>query len=163
MKFYNFIENLKSLYPETIIFVKCGAFFNVIGKDAIMAEDIFELKRTCFAKGICKCGIPVQYWQTNSEKIKNKIEEKGNSVIIINEVEDGRYEYNNKRYDIIYEYKGKYKEKSQESCEFCKRNTYKIVTNKNTIKKDDIDEIKICIEKILNVVSNLEKSVDKIE
>lgn len=68
MKFYDFVQYLKRLYPKTIIFVKCGAFFNVIGKDAIIVEEIFNLKRTCFSKGICKCGIPVQYWQTNSEK-----------------------------------------------------------------------------------------------
>lgn len=58
MKFYKFVEELRKLHPNKIIMIKVGAFFNSIGKDAIVLEHKLGLKRTCFAKGICKTGIP---------------------------------------------------------------------------------------------------------
>ena len=70
MNFYEFAEILKKQNPNKIVFIKTGAFFNCIGKDAIIAEKQLGLKRTCFAKGICKCGMPVQYWRKHIEKIK---------------------------------------------------------------------------------------------
>ena len=54
MNFYEFAEILKKQNPNKIVFIKTGAFFNCIGKDAIIAEKQLGLKRTCFAKGICK-------------------------------------------------------------------------------------------------------------
>ena len=69
MNFYEFAEILKRQNPKKIVFIKTGAFFNCIGRDAIIAEKYLGLKRTCFAKGICKCGMPVQYWRMHIEKI----------------------------------------------------------------------------------------------
>ena len=44
MKFYEFIESLQSLNPNKIIMIKTGAFFNSIGRDAIILEKILGLK-----------------------------------------------------------------------------------------------------------------------
>ena len=38
MKFYEFIESLQRLNPNKIIMIKTGAFFNSIGRDAIILE-----------------------------------------------------------------------------------------------------------------------------
>ncbi len=59
MKFYEFIENLRKLNPDKMIMIKTGAFFNSVGRDAIILEHILGLKRTCFAKGVCKVGVSV--------------------------------------------------------------------------------------------------------
>ena len=45
--------------------IKTGAFFNSIGRDAIILEYILGLKRSCFAKGLCKVGFPVKYFKNN--------------------------------------------------------------------------------------------------
>ena len=48
-----------------IIMIKTGAFFNSIGRDAIILEKILGLKRSCFGKGICKVGFPESYLNKN--------------------------------------------------------------------------------------------------
>ena len=68
MKFYEFIESLQSLNPNKIIMIKTGAFFNSIGRDAIILEYTLGLKRSCFAKGLCKVGFPVSYVRDNLEE-----------------------------------------------------------------------------------------------
>lgn len=68
MKFYEFIENLQKRTPDKVVMVKNGAFFNSIGKDAIVLEKVLGFKRTCYARGLCKCGMPVSYVKENMEK-----------------------------------------------------------------------------------------------
>ena len=51
------IKILQENYPEYIILVKNGVFYNAIGKDAIIISKEFGLKTICFSKKICKVGI----------------------------------------------------------------------------------------------------------
>ena len=96
MKFYEFIESLQSLNPNKIIMIKTGAFFNSIGRDAIILEYTLGLKRSCFAKGLCKVGFPVAYVRNNLEEIKKRLKDKNLGIIIYDEVENGRYKFKNK-------------------------------------------------------------------
>lgn len=63
MKLKEGIKILKNKYPEHIILVKNGLFYNAIGKDAILLSNKFEFTKICFAKETCKIGI-------NENKIK---------------------------------------------------------------------------------------------
>ena len=43
------IKILKNKYPEHIILVKNGLFYNAIGKDAILLSNKVEFTKICFA------------------------------------------------------------------------------------------------------------------
>lgn len=107
MKFYEFVEKLQKEYSGKIILIKNGTFFNAIGKDAIVLENVTGIKRTCFAKGICKCGFPVYYYEQNLDKFKQRLQETKMSVIVFDEKKDGKYVYKDRKYDILFEIKGK--------------------------------------------------------
>lgn len=64
MKLQEGILELQKKYPDYIILVKNGLFYNATGKDAIILSQKYKLVKICFAKDICKIGI-----------IKNKIED----------------------------------------------------------------------------------------
>lgn len=160
MKFYNFIEKLQKEYDGKIILVKNGAFYNAIGKDAIIVENVFKLKRTCFAKSICKCGFPTYYNQQNIEKFKERLQEKGIYIIVFDQKENGRYIYNGKKYDILFEIKGReIKEiRKNTNCLECKNNKYCKDTNMYTIFKEEANERE---EKIKNIIEEIKKYINK--
>ena len=86
MKFYEFIEYLQKENPNKVIMVKNGAFFNAIGRDAIILEKVLGFKRTCHSKLLCKCGLPVSYVMENTEKVKNRLKEKNIDILLFHEV-----------------------------------------------------------------------------
>lgn len=57
MKLKEGIKKLQEKYPEYVILVKNGLFYNVIGKDAIILSEEFDLVKICFGNKICKIGI----------------------------------------------------------------------------------------------------------
>lgn len=59
MKFLEEVEKLQEEYKGYIILVKCGIFFNAIGKDAVVLHEKFGLHTICMKEKICKCGIAV--------------------------------------------------------------------------------------------------------
>lgn len=126
MKFYEFIENLRKLNPDKMIMIKTGAFFNSVGRDAIILEHILGLKRTCFAKGVCKVGVPVTHFKENLEKIKNRVKEKNLGIIVYDEIEDGRYKFKDKSYDVILELEGESISETRRNtnCNECENNVY---------------------------------------
>lgn len=63
---------MKNKYPEHMILVKNGIFYNVIGKDALVLEKELEMKKTCFSVNSCKCGISVKSIKSFIEKLENK-------------------------------------------------------------------------------------------
>lgn len=158
MNFYEFAEILKKQNPNKIVFIKTGAFFNCIGKDAIIAEKQLGLKRTCFAKGICKCGMPVQYWRKHIEKIKKEANQKNIGIIIYDEIKGGRFKYKEKEYDILLDENGEYEEKIKPECKQCTNNQYykeEKNTNKYTIEKEEFEKLKTDVKKILDNIEKL--------
>lgn len=158
MKFYEFILKLQELNPEKIIMVKSGAFFNSIGKDAIILEHVLGFKRTCFAKGLCKVGMPVTYVRENMEEVKRRLKKKEISIIIYDEMKGGRYKFGNKEYGILFELEGKNikEERKCLNCKECGNNIYNKNTNKYTIEKEDFEKInkntRKIIENLLNII-----------
>lgn len=154
MKLYEFIENLQKLNPNKVVMVKSGAFFNSIGKDAVILEKILGFKRTCFAKGLCKVGMPVAYVRQNIEKVKERLKEKNISIIIYDEIENGRYKYKDKSYDILLEIEGEKLKQCKENidCSKCKNNIYLKEANIYTILKEEQDNFIKRVEKIIQEI-----------
>ena len=157
MKFYEFIENLRKLNPDKIIMIKTGAFFNSVGRDAIILEYTLELKRTCFAKGLCKVGVPVAHFKENLENIKNRLKEKNLGIIIYDEVKDGRYKFKDKSYDVILELEGESISETRRNtnCSECENNVYVKETNMYTIRKEDYEELVKKFEKFLESIKQI--------
>ena len=104
MSFYDFVKKLKSKHPNKIIFVKCGVFFVCIGEDALIASEVLGLKRTCFSKQICRCGMPVTFIKNDLGKLNEKVKDIKYAMIIYDEMENGEFEYNNKKYGVLWEH-----------------------------------------------------------
>lgn len=157
MKFYEFIENLRKLNPDKIIMIKTGAFFNSVGRDAIILEYTLGLKRTCFAKGLCKVGVPVAHFKENLENIKNRLKEKNLGIIIYDEVKDGRYKFKDKSYDVILELEGENisETRTNTNCSECENNVYVKETNMYTIRKEDYEELVKKFEKFLESIKQI--------
>ena len=158
MSFYEFAEKLKNENLKKVVFIKTGAFFNCIGKDAIIAEKLLGLKRTCFAKGICKCGMPVQYWREHIENIKKIAQEKNIGIVIYDEIKNGRYKYNDKEYDILLNVDGNYMEADEIKCKDCSNNIYYREdkdTNTYNIKREEFEEISNSMKKILEDIEKI--------
>ena len=149
MSFYDFVQTLKAKNPNKLIFVRCGVFFTCIGKDAIIAEKILRLKRTCFSKQICKCGMPAIYTEKNLEKLEEKLKNVDYGILIYNEMEEGDVEYNDKKYGLIWEHKGNKTIEEKRDCLNC------LECNSNSY------ETKIEIEKLKQEVEKLSKEIDE--
>ena len=156
MKFYEFIEILRKLNPDKIIMIKTGAFFNSVGRDAIILEYTLGLKRTCFAKGLCKVGVPVAHFKENLEKIKNRVKEKNLGIIVYDEVKDGKYRFKDKSYDVILELEGKsiLETRRNTNCNECENNLYVKETNMYTIRKEDYEKL---VKKFENFLENMKQ------
>lgn len=161
MKFYEFIEKLQEINKDKIVLIKSGVFFNSCGRDAIILGKIFNLKRTCCAKRICKVGMPVTYVRENINKIAEKLKEKDLGIIIYDEIENGNFKFNDKSYGILFQMEGKNIEETRKNtnCLECKNNiNLNRINNKEyTLKKEDYIEI----VKILEIL--LGKFKEKIE
>lgn len=157
MKFYEFIEYLQKENPNKVIMVKNGAFFNAIGRDAIILEKVLGFKRTCHSKLLCKCGLPVSYVMENTEKVKNRLKEKNVNVLLFHEVQKGKYKYNDRYFDVLFEVKGEdIKETRQHlDCSSCEGNRYSKNTNKYTIEKEEYDKL---MNKIKEMINNIVKT-----
>ena len=60
MKFNEKVRLLKEKVGDKVLFVQNGNFYIAIGKDAVLLNELFNLKCTCFIKYVCKVGIPIR-------------------------------------------------------------------------------------------------------
>ena len=155
MKFYEFIEYLQKENSGKVVMVKSGAFFNAIGRDAIVLEKVLGFKRTCHAKFLCKCGMPVSYVRENKETFEKRLKEKNISIVIFDEIKGGKYKYKGKEYDILFNLDGESidEDRKNVNCITCKNNIYGKHTNKYEIEKERADEI----------INNLKQIIEKIK
>jgi len=126
MKFYDIVKNLQQENEGYVILVRCGIFFNAIGKDAVFMQEKFGLGTICLKSKICKNGIPVN----SIQKFIPKLQKSGYSFKIYN------YEKENNKVQELYSIEGKLIEEGRNNfgCENCKY--YKKSTNiiENSIK-----------------------------
>ena len=78
MSFSNMLEILQAKNKGKIVLVKLGVFYIATGKDAVLLNNKLNLKCTCFKKGVCKVGIPVN----SLEKYIDKLEKTMYSYVI---------------------------------------------------------------------------------
>ena len=59
--FYNIAKELEVAQENEgyLIVIRCGAFFTSIGANAIALSNELGLKLTCWKKGLCKAGVPI--------------------------------------------------------------------------------------------------------
>ena len=64
-------------------------------------------------------------------------------MIVYNEVKGGRYKYNNKTYDVLFELEGESIKENRNSlnCIECKNNVYNKDINKYEIEKENFDNL----------------------
>ena len=102
-----FLEPAKMLKEKeenqnALLFIKCGAFFVAIEKDAIWFSKNLDLKLTCMSNKICKIGIPIN----SVYKYIDKLEKMSYSFVIYNYSKEIFLE-NNQKYTESYRHKGK--------------------------------------------------------
>lgn len=78
MKFYEIVQNIQKENEGYIILVRCGIFYNAIGKDAVFMQEKFGLGTICLKDHICKNGISVN----SIEKFIPKLQKSGYSYKI---------------------------------------------------------------------------------
>ena len=111
MKFYDIVKKIQNENEGYIILVRCGIFYNAIGKDAVFMQGKFGLGTICIKNEICKNGIPV----SSIEKFIPKLQKSGYSYKIYN------YSKETNKVKELYTIEGKLLEETRNNigCEKC--------------------------------------------
>ena len=118
MGFSKMMELLQTKEKGRIVFCNMGNFYVAIGKDAVLLNQLIDIKVSCFKEEICKVGFPI----ISLEKYTDKIEEKQYSYVI--------YYFDQKRekLEILKRYNGKRENKILQeniNCYICSKNINK--------------------------------------
>ena len=97
MGFSKMMELLQQKNKGKIVFCNTGNFYIAIGKDAVLLNNLIDLKLSCLKQEICKVGFPI----LALEKYTELIAEKEYSYIV--------YFFNQEKeeLEIIMQYEGK--------------------------------------------------------
>ena len=104
MGFSQMMELLQVKNKGKIVLCNAGNFYIAIGKDAILLNELLELKLSCLKPEICKVGFPI----TSLEKYIDKIQEKRYSYIVY------YFDQQKEELEVLMEYKGKKKNEVKE-------------------------------------------------
>jgi len=112
MKFAELVEELKNINEFKIVLINAGAFYIAIEDDAVLLHRELGLKCTCFQKGTCKVGIPIN----SLDKYLAKIENLGYSYMVF------WLDREKQELKIIREFEGEDNEIDDENinCQICK-------------------------------------------
>ncbi len=105
---------------------------------------------------MCKCGMPVLYIRNNLNKLEEKVHNTRYGIIIYDEMQNGEFEYKNKKYGVLWEHKGDCiidENKKCMDCGKCKNNVY-AETCCYTIARDEFEEIDAEIKRIVEKIKN---------
>ena len=123
MKFYDLVKKLQNENEGYIILVRCGIFYNAIGKDAVFMQEKFGLGTICIKSETCKNGIPV----STIQKFIPKLQKSGYSYKI--------YDYSKETKRVKELYTIEAKQILEEIKEFLKRNLELELNSKTQIFK----------------------------
>lgn len=102
-------NNIKELFPEYVVLIKIGTFYEVYNKDAIILSYLFQYKIKTLSSNDKVCGFPIK----SINKIKFILENKNINYITLdkphNYEEEDKMNYKKKNkydeiYNIAYEY-----------------------------------------------------------
>ncbi len=142
MKFIDIYFNYKQKYEDYIIIYLVGNFYQILGEDTKIMNEIFHYKVLVDSNGISKVGFPLN----SLEKVKKRLKYENINFIIV-EKEDGivkikkKQKFNNNQYHCY----------NQRAIENHKRTKQiEIITNKlYSLNNEKYDELMKEIEKIL--------------
>ena len=83
-KLYDKYEKLKSEDLECIYLFLCGNFYIALDSDAIMLNELFDMKLTKFSNLCDKCGFPIN----SLDKYERRLKDRNIKYKIINNVPD---------------------------------------------------------------------------
>ena len=128
MKFLDVVKELqrKEENKGYIIFIRCGIFFDAVGKDAVVVNKLLGLKPTCVCNKVCKCGMPVKAFA----KYIPKLNESGYSYVVYDYDKNMSFESDN-QYKEIARKDGKMVEEinTNVNCENCLNNKTSSIDN----------------------------------
>lgn len=109
MGFSKMLGLLQIKSKGSIVLVNAGSFYIARGKDALLLNQLLNLKLNCLEMEVCKVGFPIN----SLDKYTKLIEEKNYSYIV--------YNYDNvlNKLSILKEYNGKYKNAIKEERNNC--------------------------------------------
>ena len=116
-------EKLQEENAGYMVFVKCGIFFDVIGKDAVVLHELCGFAPICIKENTCKCGVPVK---TFDKFLKKFINEHKFALVV--------YDYNknnNEQYKEIVRIEGRKTNEKREclNCDECWYSKNRIIKN----------------------------------
>ena len=148
--FYNIAKELEVAQENEgyLIVIRCGAFFTSIGANAIALSNELGLKLTCWKKGLCKAGVPINALYNYVKRLDSL----GYNYVIYNYSKDEIIN-NGKKYAECYRFEGKPIDKSNllldcKDCEYYEKsyNNIDIFTDMKRIQ--EFKELKEKQEKI---------------
>ena len=108
------MELLQKRNKGKIVLCNVGEFYIAIGKDAILLNELLDLKLTCLKPEICKVGFPI----TSLEKYTELIQSKKYSFIVY------YFDQKNNTLEVLLEYEGEKNNKLIEknnNCYICSK------------------------------------------
>ncbi len=72
MGFSKMMELLQQKTKEKLFFCNTGNFYIAIGKDAVLLNNLIDLKLSCLKQEICKVGFPINALEKYTELIAEK-------------------------------------------------------------------------------------------
>ena len=97
MGFSKMKELLQQKEKDKIVICNMGNFYVSIGKDAVLLNQLIDIKVSCFKEEICKVGFPIM----SLEKYTDKIEEKQYSYVVY------YFDQKSEKLEILKRYNGK--------------------------------------------------------
>lgn len=123
MGFSKMMELLQIKNKGKIVICNCGNFYISVGKDAILLNQLLNLKLSCFKPEVCKIGFPI----TALEKYTELICQRKYSFIVY------FFDKEKQELEVVQEYNGKYINNLKEE----KNNCYLCSGNLKYYKRED--------------------------
>lgn len=103
MAIYNMIHNIKELFPNYVVFIKIGNFYECYNEDANIISFLFGYKLKTMPSDDKNCGFPL----VSINKVISNLESRSINYILIDkahnyeEIEKVNYKRKNKYYELL--------------------------------------------------------------
>lgn len=98
MKFLEIVKELQNLEENEgyLVLVRCGIFFDAIGKDGVILAERFGFNPICVKEKLCKCTVPVK---AIDKFIRLAIDKK--IFVAIYDYKADRFAQNEEQYELL--------------------------------------------------------------
>ena len=112
MSIINMVNNIKDLFPDYVLFVKIGTFYECYNKDSYIISYLFRYKLKRLSSDDTTCGFPVN----SINRVTSVLESRNVNYLIVDKKHN--YEETDK---MNYKRKNKYNELLTKSCEYIEK------------------------------------------